>query len=343
MKLDFIAIFQGVRTEIKVGELKMSVMCYITGNSLKENEVALLNNGTIVEINNSQDALKYRLPYVDWHHFSVSKKQLNSTTHLFTKNEVRRIRAFVFNKNKKGNTPNINNIKDDLTKNKIFDIPTVYDRAILLLEYLVKNTKELGKHITLNSKMISLSYSLNANEALYLIKEYLEKIGYISEYGQNNFIVTPKGFEKIEELKKINKDSKKVFIIMPFDKKLGDLHRSIEIAVKNCGYQPDRIDKNLNNKKIDDDIIVRINKSRFVICDLTPPEGGNQNGNVYFEAGYALGRKIEIIWTCEKKSIEKLPFDIRQYKCIDWQKDILSEFEKKLQNTILSVIDDISG
>ena len=197
------------------GELEMSAICYITGDPLKDNEVSFADNSENVEIHNSRDALKYQLSSYDWKCFSISKKAPHSNKHLFIDGEIRRIKAFVFNENQKDKIPNISNIKNDLKKNKIPDIPSVYDRAILLLEYFVKNTKELGKHITFNSKMISLSYSLNANETLYLIKEYLEKIGCISEYGQNNFIVTPKGFEKIEELKKTNINSKKVFIIMP--------------------------------------------------------------------------------------------------------------------------------
>ena len=315
----------------------MSAICYITENPLKDNEVSYVDNSENVKISNSQDTLVYKLPHSDWQMFCMSKNHSNSTQHLFTENEIRRIRAFVFNENKKNKIPDISNIKNDLEQNKIPNIPSVYNRAILLLEHFVKNTKELGKYVTLNSKMISLSYSLNTKETLYL-----KKIGYISEYGLNNFIVTPEGFEKIEELKKTNIDSKEAFIIMPFSSQLDELSNSIKTAIKESGYKPIRIDENLDNKKIDDEIIVHINKSRFVVCDLTPLENC-QNGNVYFEVGYAMGRKIEVIWTCEEESIENLPFDIRQYKCIGWQKEKFSEFQKKLKDTILSILDDISN
>ena len=315
------------------------VRCYITGNTLKDNSVILCSEPSdYVQITNIKDALVYKLPEGDWIMFSnSSQSDSNFTTHL-TEDEIRRTRGFVFYENQKNNFPDIANIKEDLKKNKIPKMPTVYERAILLLEHFVKNTKELGNHIMLKSKMTSLSYSLNINETLYLIKEYLEKIGYISEYGKNNFIVSPKGFEKVEELKASNINSKEAFIIMPFNNQLNQLSKSIKKAVRETGYIPIRIDENLDNKKIDDEIIVHINKSRFVVCDLTPLNS-SQNGNVYFEAGYAMGRKIEIIWTCEKKSIEKLPFDIRQYKCIGWEKDKLSNFGTKLRNTILSIID----
>lgn len=170
--------------------------CFITGNSLKENEISIIDEGKNVKINNSQDALEYKLHDDDWCHFSISRNQSYSTKPYFKEDEIRRIRAFVFNKNEKNKVPNISNIKDELTQNNFPEIPSVHDRSILLLEYLVKNTKELGQHIPFNSKMVSLSYSLNSAETLYLLKQYLEKVGYISEYGQNTFIVTPEGFER---------------------------------------------------------------------------------------------------------------------------------------------------
>lgn len=325
----------------------MNAKCYITGNPLKENEFSIIDKGKSVKINNLKEGLEYELNYEGWLHFSISRKQSYFTNPLFKEDEIRRIRAFIFNKNKRNEVPNISlHINaDGSLKNDIPDIPSVYERAVLLLKYIIKNTRELGKHIPFNSKMVSLSYSLNSDEALYLLKNYLEKIGYISEHGQNCFIVTPEGFEKIEELKSTNTDTKKVFIIMPFDKKkkLEKLYESIKRTVeKDCGYQADRIDESLNNKKIDDEIIVCINRSRLVVCDLTPPDGGNQNGNVYFEAGYAMGRKIEIIWTCEQESIENLPFDIRQYRCISWSEGEMPDFEKRLKNIILSMLGETS-
>jgi nucleoside 2-deoxyribosyltransferase len=65
--------------------------------------------------------------------------------------------------------------------------------------------------------------------------------------------------------------------------------------------------------KIDDEIMVQIRKSRFIVADFT----GHRSG-VYFEAGFALGLGLPVIWTCRKDELSKLHFDIRQYNCIDW-------------------------
>ena len=316
--------------------------CFITGNSLKENEASHQFNEKgllrMVKITNSQDGLKYTLSDAEWANFCKGHKGVP----YFEKDEIRRIRVFVFKKNKNGKVPDISNIHIDLKNNNIPAVPNMYDRAMCLLRYFVEETKELGVSVPFDySSMVSASYSLSDNEVKYLL-EYLKNVKYISYQGMSGHKVEPEGFEKAEKLKETSIDSEEVFIIMPLKTSLDELSNSIKKTVENCGLTPKRIDENLNNKKIDDEIIVFINRSLFVICDLTPPDGGNQNGNVYFEAGYAKGRKIEIIWTCKKEHIENLPFDIRQYRCIGWDKDKLSEFEKKLKDTILSILGDIS-
>ena len=137
-----------------------------------------------------------------------------------------------------------------------------------LLKYFVEKTKELGTCVDFDyPSIISASYSLNESEVNYLL-EYLKKIRYVSYQGMAGHRVEPEGFEKIEELKATNIDSKEVFIIMPFQQSLDELFKIIKKTIKGCDLTPNRIDETLNNKKIDDEIIVFINRSLFVIGDL---------------------------------------------------------------------------
>ena len=331
----------------------MTNICFITKKSLYESNISSPHQDhtglSVVKITNSQDHLEYIVSNNDWKLFCRSQdpflpseeKQFNFKQFNFNQNEIIRLKAFIYNRNRKKETPNISlYLNEDCTlKNDIPEIPSVHDRAMILLEYFVEMTKMLGEYITVTTPMTLVSYSVNLKETFYLL-DYLKKIKHIDEYGQNNFIVMPGGFEKAEKLKTINLNSKEAFMIMPFHKILNKLSDSIEKVINKTGYKPIRIDKNLDNKKIDDQIIVHINRSRFVVCDLTSVKG-QQNGNVYFEVGYAMGRKIEIIWTCEEKSINTLPFDIRQYRCTGWNKNNLLDFEEKLEARILSIIGDI--
>ncbi len=61
---------------------------------------------------------------------------------------------------------------------------------------------------------------------------------------------------------------------------------------------------------------------------------GNRGG-VYFEAGFALGLGIPVIWTCHKDRISDLHFDTRQYNHIDW-KDVI-DLRERLYNRIMAI------
>jgi hypothetical protein len=70
-----------------------------------------------------------------------------------------------------------------------------------------------------------------------------------------------------------------------------------------------------------------------VVADFTGHRGG-----VYYEAGYAAGRGLPIVWTCRRDDINNLHFDIRQYNCIDWTEP--SELAKRLRVRIEAVLGD---
>ena len=79
-----------------------------------------------------------------------------------------------------------------------------------------------------------------------------------------------------------------------------------------------RIDKNLNVDKIDDEIIAEIRRSRFLVADFTHGEDGARGG-VYYEAGFAYGLRLPVIYSCRKDMVDKLHFDTRQYYHIIWE------------------------
>ena len=84
--------------------------------------------------------------------------------------------------------------------------------------------------------------------------------------------------------------------------------------------KPVRIDQQEHNNKIDDEIIAEIRRSRFVVADFTQGEKGARGG-VYYEAGFAQGLGIEVIFTCRKDVLDNndIHFDTRQYNHIGWE------------------------
>ena len=83
--------------------------------------------------------------------------------------------------------------------------------------------------------------------------------------------------------------------------------------------------------KICDRILAEIRRSRFLIADVT----GHRQG-VYFEAGYAMGLGLDVIWTCRSDDLGNSHFDTRQYNHIEWESG--GELREKLRDRILATI-----
>ncbi len=96
-----------------------------------------------------------------------------------------------------------------------------------------------------------------------------------------------------------------------------------------------RIDQKEHINKIDDEIIAGIKQSRFLVADFTHGEDGARGG-VYYEAGFAHGLGLPVIFTCQKDSVDKLHFDTNHYNHIVWTTP--EELREKLKNRILAVI-----
>lgn len=110
-------------------------------------------------------------------------------------------------------------------------------------------------------------------------------------------------------------------------------NEAIAPAIEAAGYTPVRIDKTEHNQKIDDEIIAQIRRSKFVVADFTKHRGG-----VYYEAGFAQGLGLQVIWTCREDDINDLHFDTRQYNHILWNNQELPKFKDALHFRIESIL-----
>lgn len=120
----------------------------------------------------------------------------------------------------------------------------------------------------------------------------------------------------IESYKVPNAESEKVFVAMWFDEQTNDAYNNgIQPAIEtDCGYKSIRIDRKEYLGKVDDEIIAEIRESRFIVADFT----GQRHG-VYFEAGFAQGLGLPVIWTCHEDHVKELHFDTRQENHITWE------------------------
>ena len=186
--------------------------------------------------------------------------------------------------------------------------------------------------------------------------EYMRAMGFLqtaSEAAEHvRFSITPQGWQRIDALSKSGPDSKQAFVAMWFDEQTDHFFSEGFVpGLKDAGYKARRIDNKEHNNKICDEIVAEIRKSRFVVADFTAGcckkcetceehmtcrDTVRQRGGVYFEAGFALGLGIPVIWTVRKDQIEHIHFDTRQYSYIVYEN--AEELRQKLRNRIAVTI-----
>ena len=115
--------------------------------------------------------------------------------------------------------------------------------------------------------------------------------------------------------------------------------KGIRPGIEDSGYEPIRIDKTEFNDRIDDEIIAEIRRSRFLVADFTQ-DGDGARGGVYYEAGFAHGLGLPVIFTCRKDVIDEglIHFDTRQYNHIVWTTP--EELRKRLAERVAATIGD---
>ncbi|MET4455449.1 hypothetical protein [Bradyrhizobium sp. RT3b] len=134
----------------------------------------------------------------------------------------------------------------------------------------------------------------------------------------HQFLPNAQGWLKIEELTRKLPSTTQAFVAMWFNPSVEAAYaQGIAPAIADAGYRAVRIDKKEHSNKIDDEIVAEIRRSKFLIADFTC-EKEKVRGGVYFEAGFAMGLAIPVIWTVSQQSITDLHFDTRQYNHIAW-------------------------
>lgn len=159
------------------------------------------------------------------------------------------------------------------------------------------------------------------------------------------------GWERAREIRRKKGPGNQAFVAMWFHPAMtACFDNAIGPALASVGYKAHRIDFIEHNNKIDDEIVAALRRSRLVIVEAT----GARN-SVYYEAGFAHGLGLPVIWCCHKSWsgpflesihpyqienasqsfklwLEHQPFDIRQQNFITWETE--SDLATKLINRV---------
>ena len=211
--------------------------------------------------------------------------------------------------------------------------PEVLTKQEILLTNISRRTVYPGSKVELSLRLdYPLAYARNESELDFYLRVLKERryIDYV--VGNTHVQITGAGWEYLNELNTNKRALRQGFVAMSFNNDLNDLwKKAIRPAIKVAGYEPVRIDNEEYNEKICDRIISEIRKSRFVVADFT-----DQRHGVYFEAGFAHGLGIPVIWTVSSNDVENLHFDTRNYNYIVWED--IEELKEKLIDRIEATI-----
>lgn len=214
----------------------------------------------------------------------------------------------------------------------------VDERLSRLLLNLKDRSDFLGDHFEVDPETdYPLGYCRNSQEFTTGLQA-LKKYGYLEIPAMGHVSITYAGWRQIEELSESGARSVQAFVAMKFDDEMHEVYdEAISDAVEAAGYSPLNMSRLEHVDPIDARILEEIDRSRFLIADVT---GANQG--VYFEAGYALGQGIPVIWSCRDPEFpEDAHFDVEHFNHIVW--DDLDEFGEDLRARIVAVIGEGPG
>lgn len=210
-----------------------------------------------------------------------------------------------------------------------------------LLKAIELLTSYPGREVILDSKNeVSLAWAQNEEEFKYYLKSLMDRgLIEISNPGRRSLndphypmIITAAGWEHLEQDQTNLTSKTQGFVAMSFDKGLLPVYENaIAPAIESTGYRPYRVDSKPHLDRIDAKIIAEIKNSRFVVADVTQQKAG-----VYYEAGFAHGLGIPVIWCVRRDDLDNVHFDTRQYNHILWETE--EELKEKLRDVILATI-----
>lgn len=242
-------------------------------------------------------------------------------------------------------TPTIsNNNYLSLLRHSIVPI-TPLQKIDKLILFAQRHTKALFQTVPIPLQP-SVAYCINQDEFLAVLRA-AEELDYLAPHGEAmvlnksplNRHLTVKGLQRAEELMKVAPTSRQSFVAMWFDNTMLDtFEHFIAPAIEDAGFEALIIPMKEHNDDITDHIIAEIRRSKFVIADFTGHRGG-----VYFEAGFAFGLGLPVIWSCREDWFNppedpsrKIHFDIDHYNFIVWRDG--TDLKEKLRNRIRATI-----
>lgn len=199
----------------------------------------------------------------------------------------------------------------DATTDPTGYVPIPYDDYPL---FFVRGVKQLGEFLSLLKRLKLIDLEDRPDQKGFVVR------------------LTLPGWDRVAALRKAGRSSDRAFVAMSFAEDLNPVYdEAIAPALAQAGWTPVRMDRIEHNERIDDRIVAEIKRAGMVVADFT----GNRPG-VYFEAGFAAGLGLPVIWTVHDTDLDVVHFDTRQYNHIVWND--LADFRARLRDRIVATV-----
>ena len=245
-----------------------------------------------------------------------------------------------------GNPPFISEAWLEKTCSEDLEFPNAFDQVENLVIFLAETLKA-GETMRLAPHTCQAAVGAADRQVLsWVLKSALEQgwiTGKLDEHWDESFQVingtlTLEGWRWYNEIGS-HRQSRRAFMAMKFgDDELNDMVANcFKPAVAETGFDLKPLSEDPEAGLIDNRMRVEIRRSRFAIADLT-----HHNNGAYWEAGFAEGLGLPVIYTCKKEVLEypdeDIHFDTRNQLIIAWDpqrpETAANELKAAIRNTL---------
>jgi hypothetical protein len=153
--------------------------------------------------------------------------------------------------------------------------------------------------------------------------------------------LTPVGWSRFRELSASRTANQRGFMAMRYGDAQVDaiVREHFAPQVKLAGFDLQRLDDGQPAGLIDDQLRVRIRQARFLVCDLT-----HGNRGAYWEAGFAEGLGIPVIYTCRQDVFSDVThechphFDAAHWVTVPWDPTNPTDAAAKLKTIVRATL-----
>ena len=153
--------------------------------------------------------------------------------------------------------------------------------------------------------------------------------------------LTPDGWQHFRKLSTSKASRRDGFMAMKYGDEQVDavVQQHFAPEVERAGFALRRLDQGQPAGLIDDQLRVRIRQAKFLVCDLT-----HGNRGAYWEAGFAEGLGIPVIYSCRRDVFEDSKhehhphFDAAHWVTVPWEPDNPAPAAAKLKAIVRATL-----